>query len=58
MIHIYIYACAAILLKIPKTKDAVNHLVSIGHKWRHIGIALKVTHSEILTNICIIHSVY
>ena len=58
---------AAILLKIPKTKDAVNHLATIGHKWCEIGIALEVTHSEILTNICIytldsvylyIHSVY
>ena len=33
-----------ILLKIPKTKDAVTCLADIEHKWHEIGIVFEVTH--------------
>ena len=33
-----------ILVKIPKTKDAVTCLADIEYKWHEIGIALEVTH--------------
>ena len=35
-----------ILLKAPKTKDAVTCLADIEHKWHEIGIALEVIHGK------------